>query len=404
MTASSTAPGQDAQRLARVLEYALLSVLVVLPIPLYAHHGGRPIVAALHIGLVLPLFWRRQRPELAFLAIAAVAFVQWIVYEPLPTDVTLLVALYTVASTGAFRRTILAASVLEFGVMLVLVGHPAVLGYATAGPAAQGMHGKIFAFIFLSGLTTAAAVLGVNVQTRRAYLREVEERAARLEAERDQQSQLAVAAERARVAREMHDIVAHNLAVMVALTDGAALTFQSNPERASIALSEASNAGRIALTDMRHVLGILRDPDAAAESTRESTPHLAALDRLVETVRHTGLDVHYRTRGPIPLLPAAIQLSAYRIVQEALTNVMRHACGARSVSVDVAVTEVEVAIVVHDDGAPSTAPPGTGHGLVGMRERAALHGGTVVAGFTSTGWRAETHLRIQHFKNEGEQP
>ena len=382
----STTAGQGAQRLARVLEYYLLCLLLVLPVPLYTWHTHRPMVAVLHVGLVLPLFWRRRSPELTFATIAAVALVQWIVYEPIPSDIALLVALYAIAVSGPIRQTVFAALVLEFGVLLVSIDH-------------HGIAAKIFGFIFLSGLTTAAAVLGTNVQTRRAYLREIEERAARLESERDQKAQLAVAAERARVAREMHDIVAHNLAVMVALTDGAALTMETNPQRATMALNEASNAGRTALHDMRRVLGILRDSDA--EPSREAMPHLSALDQLVETVRHTGLDVRYRTSGPIHTLPEALQLSTYRIVQEALTNVMKHARSAQVATVEVAVTDKEVAITVQDDGAPQTVPLGLGHGLVGMRERAALHRGSVTTGATARGWRTESRLQIDRLDEGG---
>lgn len=397
MTPYTQTPGLGDQRLARVFEWGALALLVLLPIPLYLHHTHRPIVLVFHLGLVLPLVWSRKAPEIVFAVIAAVALVQWLIYNPMPSDVALLIALFRVASTRSLRRTVFAAAVLEFGVLLVVLGHATLGGGVDSGPGPLRAH--FFDFIFLSGLTTAAAVLGTNLQTRRAYLREVEERAARLEGERDQQAQLAVAGERARVAREMHDIVAHNLAVMVALTDGATLTLTSNPGRATVALEEASKAGRAALTDMRRVLGVLRETDE--EATREVMPHLTALDQLIETVRHTGLDVRYRTSGSIQELPEGLQLSTYRIVQEALTNVMKHARGAERVAIEIAVTETEVAIVVQDDGATSDSPPGIGHGLVGMRERAALHGGSVVAGPTPTGWRAETRLRIQHLDSEG---
>lgn len=388
MTGRSTAPGQGAPSRARVLEFALLSVALVLPAAAYATHTGRWWVVVLHIGLVLPLFWRHRFPTAVFAIIAAVALVQWLTYQPLPSDAALLLALYTVASTGPLVRTLVAGGVLELGVLLVSIDHP---GYAA----------KTLGFIFLSGLTTAAAVLGTNVQTRRAYLREVEERAARLESERDQKARLAVAGERTRVARDMHDIVAHNLAVMIALTDGAALTLETNPRRARTALSEASNAGRTALSDLRRVLGILRDTES--EAPRESMPHLSALDQLVETVRHTGLDVRYRTTGPVHELPQAIQLSAYRVVQEAVTNVMKHARRAQVVTVGITATESDVAILVHDDGSTAGTPPDEGHGLVGIRERAALHHGSVVAGPTTTGWRVECRLRLDLSDHEGEQ-
>jgi signal transduction histidine kinase len=382
--------------LARGLENAALVLLLILPIPFYLHHVHRAFVVPLHLGLVLPLFFSRKVPEVAFALIAGVAFIQWLIYDPMPSDVALLIGLFIIASTRSLRTTIIAAGILEFGVLLVVL-HGTLNGNMSTSPGPLRAH--FFDFVFLSGLTTAAAVLGTNMQTHRAYLKEVEERAARLEAERDQQAQLAVAGERARVAREMHDIVAHNLAVMVALTDGAALTLKSNPDRAATALGEASNAGRTALNDMRRVLGILRDDDA--EPSREAAPHLSALDQLVETVRHTGLDVRYRTTGSIQTLPEALQVSAYRIVQEALTNVMKHARGARVVTVDIARTDAEVTILVQDDGSPTGAPLGVGHGMVGMRERAALHAGSINAGPAPTGWRTESTLKIQADEDQG---
>lgn len=400
MATYSSVPGRGPQPLTRALEYVAISVLLIFPIPLYVVHTHRPIVVALHAALVIPLYWSRKFPEAAFAVIAAVAFVQWFIYSPMPSDVAVLIALFSIASTRPLRHAILAAAVVEIGVLMVVLRHDTLGGGVVEGPGPWRAH--LFDFIFLSGLTTAATVLGTNHQNRRAYLAEVEERAARLESERDQQAQLAVAGERARVAREMHDIVAHNLAVMIALTDGAALTLHSNPDRATTALNEASNAGRIALTDMRRVLGILRDPDSVTQAPRETMPHLTALDQLIETVRYTGLDVRYRTSGPIRTLPEALQLSIYRIVQEALTNVMKHALGARTVTVEIAVTDLDVVIVVHDDGRAVSGPPGTGHGLVGMRERATLHGGTVAACSTPTGWRAEIHLQIQHLDTESE--
>ena len=389
--------GRGDQRLARMLELGAVGLLLVLPIPLYLHQTQRPIVVLIHLGLVVPLLWSRKAPEAAFATIAAVAFVQWITYHPMPSDVTLLIALFQVASTRPLRRAIVAAAVLEFGVLLVVLGRGTRGGGVDYGPGPLRAH--IFDFIFLSGLTTAAAVLGTNIQTRRAYLREVEERAARLESERDQKARLAVAGERTRIAREMHDIVAHNLAVMIALTDGASLTLDTNPGRARTALSEASNAGRTALNDMRRVLGILRDTED--ESPRESMPNLVTLDGLVETVRHTGLDVRYRTSGPLQALPDAVQLSVYRTVQEALTNVMKHARAARVVTIDLAASGAEVVVVVHDDGLSSDVSPEEGHGLVGLRERAALHGGTINARSTSTGWRVECRLPTDGSTEEG---
>lgn len=329
------------------------------------------------LGLVAPLLLRRRAPVLAFGLIAAFAFAQWCTTEPAAADAALLIAFYSVAVSCSRRLLIAAAVVLEIGVLL------AVVRYA-------GVHGGIMAFIFLSGLVTAAGVLGISVRVRRAYLAEVEQRAARLELERDQQAQLAVAAERARVAREMHDIVAHNLSVMIALTDGAALTLASDPQRAGVALEEVSRAGRLALTDMRRVLGLLRNSDNPA--ARAPAPGVADLEGLLDTVRHTGLQVRYETSGPLADLEPGIALSAYRIVQEAVTNTLKHAADAHLIDVALHVLDDGVQLTVHDDGrVVADATPG-GHGIVGMRERAAVHRGAVHAGPTPAGWLVRAWL------------
>lgn len=384
MTDGSIEPGQGSQRLARVLEYVLLCILLVLPAVIYVWRTGHLYVGALHIALVLPLFWRRRFPELAFAVVAVVALVQWRIYEPMPSDAALLVSLYGIASTATLKRTLYGVATLEVGIVLVAFEYP---NFA----AGLGI------FTLLTALTTQAAVLGVNAQNRRAYLHEVEQRAARLAVERDQERRLATAAEQARVAREMHDIVAHNISVMVALTDGASLTMPTDPDRAAVALAEASRAGRTALTDMRRVLGLLR-PEAAP--ARDPAPQLTSLDDLITTVRHTGLDVRYRTTGPIAALPDAVQLSIFRVVQEALTNVMKHAHGARAATVSITARGGEVVITIQDDAPPTGTDPGTGLGLIGMRERAALHDGAVTAGPTNTGWRTEARLRLDDTERE----
>lgn len=331
------------------------------------------------IGLVIPLILRRKAPILTFAFIAAVAFVQWFTAEPAVADAALLVAFYAVARSAPRRYVFAAGLVLELGVLLAVLRYTPTHGGHTLG------------FVFLSGLVVAAGVLGWSVRVRTAYLNEVEQRAARLELERDQQAQLAVAAERARVAREMHDIVAHNLSVMIALTDGAALHVGTDPARATAALGEASRAGRAALTDMRRVLGLLRhDDDAAALAP---APGVGDLEALLDTVRHTGLDVRYETSGPIDELEPGAALSAYRIVQEAVTNTLKHASGANVINVSLRVLDGGVQILVRDDGrgaAPGSG--GSGHGIVGMRERAAVHRGEVHAGPTPRGWLVRAWL------------
>lgn len=356
--------------------------------------GPRRILAEPHdaervvllVALVLPLLARRRFPVAAFVVIAAVAFVQWLVSGPAVADVALLVTFYNLALSAPRRIVLAAAATLEFGALLAVLKFTAAHG------------GHILGFFFLSGLVTATGALGWSVRLRRAYLHEVEQRAARLEFERDQQAQLATSAERARVAREMHDIVAHNLAVMIALTDGASLTLHADPDRAAAALHEASRAGRSALTDMRRVLGVLRDSNDLAAFA--PAPGIADLERLLTAVRHTGLEVRYETSGAISALEPGMQLSAYRIVQEAVTNTIKHAAGATVIEVAITARPDAVEVIVRDNGRGHTPSASGGHGILGMRERAAVHSGHVQAGPTGAGWQVfallPTHAAEPH--------
>ena len=249
---------------------------------------------------------------------------------------------------------------------------------------------------FLSGTVTAAAVLGLNVKVRTAYLAEVEQRAARLEFERDQQGQLAVAAERGRIARELHDIVAHNLSVMIALNDGASFTIGTDPERAAAAVAEASSVGRAALRDMRRVLGVLRD-DATDAPALAPAPAIADLDQLLGTVRRTGLRVEFTRTGPIAGLSPSLQLSIYRLVQESVTNTVKHAVAADQVTVRIRRAADCVDVLVTDNGRPGPAggaptSPLRGHGILGMRERVAANDGQLTVGPTAGGWRVHAQF------------
>ena len=180
------------------------------------------------------------------------------------------------------------------------------------------------AFVGLSALTVAAGVLGTSVRHRRALLASLEDRAARLELERDQQGLLAAAAERARIAREMHDIVAHNLTVMIALADGAVFAAERAPEKATTAMETVSATGRQALAEMRRLLGVLREDEVERTLLRPS-PGVPQIDQLVEQVRAAGLPVTLEVAGDGRALPAGAQLTVFRLVQEALTNTLKHA-------------------------------------------------------------------------------
>jgi signal transduction histidine kinase len=246
----------------------------------------------------------------------------------------------------------------------------------------------------------AMAGLGLGGRVARLYITTLHDRAVRQEVERDQRARLAEAAERTRISREMHDILGHTLSVMVGLADGAAGLAETSPERGAETLRIIADSGRGALADLRRLLGTLREnTTASADLPLAPQPGLADLDALLERVRAAGPTVTLHTEGELAALPAGLQLTVYRIVQEALTNTLKHAALATTIDVAVVATSHTVRVTVEDSG-----PPGTprriprsdgGQGLLGMRERAALYQGTVTAGPNPRGgWsvRAQLHF------------
>jgi signal transduction histidine kinase len=359
---------------------------------------GRPV--AFDLALTLPLLWRRKRPTAAFLVISAVALVQWLSGTPAGADFAVLVALYAV---GLYERRPLAiataAAIAQIGVVL------AALRWAPSGA-------KLTSIVLLTGTVTAAWVLGVYVRTRRAYVRSVLERAATAERERDQQAMIAAAGERARISREMHDIVAHSLSVMIALSDGAAIAVAREPQTARKAMEQASTLGRQALAEVRRLLGALHEGDDVQPDELAPQPGIAQLDDLVAQVRSAGLAVDLVVVGqPLALLPAA-QLAVYRMVQEALTNVLKHAYSPTRATVTLRYGPDRIDVEVENDDEPRpvgrrsgagpnpiTADGGLrqhlGLGLAGMRARAAVFDGTVEAARgVEGGWRVVSHLRL----------
>ncbi|MEU7059261.1 histidine kinase [Streptomyces sp. NPDC046197] len=331
--------------------------------------------------LALPLVWRRRAPLTAFLAMSAVALVQWCADVRIPADVSLLIALYTVAAYAPRRRTWLAIGVLEGGI---------VLASARWAPEGRGAE----SFVALSAMAVAAAVIGMNMRSRRAHMAFLEERAVRLERERDQQAQLAVAGERSRIAREMHDIVTHNLSVMVALADGAVFAQERSPDRATAAMRQVSTTGRQAITDMRRFLGVLRadEPDAL----RHPMPGIAQLEPLADQVRAAGLPTRLRIAGDPAGVPVPAQLTVYRLVQEALTNTLKHTPPGTRADVRVRCDPQRITVHVTDDGPAVKVPVASGgQGLHGMRERAAAYGGEFEAGpRPDGGWHVRAVLAL----------
>ncbi|MFJ4094337.1 sensor histidine kinase [Kitasatospora sp. NPDC089913] len=383
---AATAAARRIPRLPPQVWDALLPALLLLNAATVPVPQERAFTVALTAALALPLLWRRRAPLAVFGAVVAAATVQWLLDVQLPADIAVLVALYTVAARSDRRTALAAAAVVEAGVLL------ACLRWAPDGAFATP-------FVAVTATTVAAAVLGTNVRTTRAYLAAVEERAAHREREQEQRARLAVAEERARITREMHDIVTHNLSVMVALADAAGYARQRSPDRADAAMRQISGTGRQALTDMRRSLGVLRADEPDAE--RHPLPGIAQLDALAEQMSAAGLPTRLEVHGGHGHLPATAQLTVYRLVQEALTNALKHTPAGTGATVRIGCSPGTVTVDVTDNGpcpppsagAPAAAP--SGHGIPGMRERAAAYGGTLRAGpLPGGGWGVRTRLLL----------
>ncbi|NUS31166.1 MAG: two-component sensor histidine kinase [Streptomyces sp.] len=334
------------------------------------------------IALVVPLWWRRKAPAVTYFVIASVSLAQWSMGIWLPTGVSALLALYTLARNGSLR---------VLGWAAALTVGQVVLAVFVLVPTAHPVIGSFF----MLATATAAITAGLTLRIRQMYLAALEDRARRLEIEHDQRVQLTAAAERSRVAREMHDIVGHNLSVMVSVADGAATLAANRNEQSTQALRILGDTGRQAMNELRRVLGVLRD-EQDTEHMLSPQPGIADLDLLLERVRAAGVRVTYRVVGDLASLGSGIQLTVYRVVQESLTNTLKHAGTGTSAEVTITVEAGEVRIRVSDTGAPPGTPArakpektrdddDSGHGLVGIRQRAAMYGGTVIIGPRDTG-------------------
>ncbi|MFC8898785.1 sensor histidine kinase [Streptomyces cinereoruber] len=346
--------------------------------PSVDHPVAYGVVAAL-FSLVLAL--RRRAPERMLLLTVALGLAQLALdLEPFLADFAMFVIVYTVAVHDGPRwasRLALAGGL--SAATLAQLRWP--VEDPTSGPA------KVFFTIIMTVPFALAWVLGDSLRTRRAYFAQLEERASRLEQEREAQAKVAVAAERARIARELHDVVAHNVSVMVVQADGAAYVMDSSPETAKQALETISTTGRQALAEMRRLLGILRTGEHQEAGEYVPQPDVGQIEDLVEQVRGAGLTVDFAIEGSPRPLPSGVELTAYRIVQEALTNTRKHGGPDVGASVRLVYFDDGLGLLVEDDGrgAPQEmyedgGADGRGHGLIGMRERVGMVGGTLDAG------------------------
>lgn len=355
--------------------------IVKAPMPSVPRAAAVPVVLALCAAVAL----RRRAPEKMLILVTGCGLAQLALnVEQNPADFAMLVVVYTVAAEGerwASRFALVAALAAPLLATLRWPGadHP------EGGE--RTWWGAAIATVFTTIPFVLAWVLGDSIRTRRAYYAQLEERAARLEKEREAQAKVAVAAERARIARELHDVVAHNVSVMVVQADGAAYVMDAAPDQARQALETISGTGRQALAEMRRLLGVLRSGAPSDDSDYVPQPDVDQIDDLVEQVRGAGLPVDFKIVGSPRPLPSGVELTAYRIVQEALTNTRKH--GGPDVGASVRLTYFDdgLGLLVEDDGRGARqevyedgGADGQGHGLIGMRERVGMVGGTLDAG------------------------
>jgi len=311
--------------------------------------------------------FRRAYPIATFWVVL-VATSALVVVERYPSWVCLGIAAYSVAVYCSARSAVVLAAISVAAVVA-----------AEAVSSQNDENYLALTALTAAAINTIALLLGIIRGSRIRYVAAVVDRSA-------QREQLAVIGERNRIAREMHDVVAHGLSVMVRLSDGADAVADADPERSREAVRQIGATGRACLADMRRLLGVLDD---GVEASRAPQPTLGELEPLLETYRATGMPVTLRERGIRPTDPA-VQLVVYRAVQESLTNALRYAVGARHVLVSLRFDDEEIEVDVTDDGNSDvpTTTVGTGHGLLGLRERAALYGGRVDAGpLEGSGWR-----------------
>jgi signal transduction histidine kinase len=337
--------------------------------------GGRSVLAVLLVLLTLPLAFRRRAPAGTLLVVTASlvvasAFVRHSTGVPVEVFIAVLVAFYSVRAHCDERRAPITGALALATIAIVDLARPGFFN-GTGSP----RPGAWLAFAI-------AWLVGRDMRRRRERVADLESRAERLEREHEEKARLAATEERARIARELHDIVAHGVSVIVAQAR-AGPHLVADRERATAAFQAIESSGREALVELRRLLGILRSEDEQLAIGPQ--PGLSSLQSLVEQVRGSGLPVDLQIEGEPVHLPAGIDLSAYRIVQEALTNVVKH---AKATSAEVAIRydphALEIAIADDGRGGAATANGG-GHGLIGMRERVVLYGGTLDIGVRDGG-------------------
>jgi signal transduction histidine kinase len=336
------------------------------------------------LAVTLPLIFRKWWPIPVFGVVLTSAIIAVLLgMSATATVLAVALAIYGVALFAGPRRSAFALGITLLGITLSTVINVVVVAphFSVVPPDAEVLKSTLISSLAVSWIAIGSGwMLGRSFRARREYAVQLAEHRA----------QQAVAEERLRIAREMHDVVAHSIGVIVMKAAVANHVYETRPQESREALGVIESVGRAALADIERVLGSLRSEE---EAELAPSPGLDDVPRLIENARLADVQVELE-RGPMPSLPSAVQLSAYRIVQEALTNIIKHAAPARC-TVRITTESGELHLAVINDGAPSRAVSKSGHGLIGMRERVALHHGTLVAGARADGGFA-VHARLPY--------
>ncbi|MEE2528772.1 histidine kinase [Pseudarthrobacter sp. J75] len=339
--------------------------------------AGRPELFLLSCSLVVPLAWRRTRPVEAAAVMTVICLIQWALgIEPVAGQIAVPLIIYAVSAYGPAWAS---KSVLILG----MVGGIMLTTRTFSGSAETGVLGLTIGSLYtvlIWMLVLFSWTLGDLTRVRRLQLQALQDRARRLEIEHRQERSLAAADERSHIAREMHDIVAHSLSVIITQADGGRYAAAVEPAAATKALETIAATGRTSLAEMRRLLGVLRSDDAA---TTRPLPGLNDLDELFLGMRAAGLPLQFSQHGQARRpLPAGAELTAYRFFQEGLTNVLKHAGPDARAEASLTWSAKGLELEIHDDGrgAGADPPQSPGNGLRGMGERVALYDGTLAAG------------------------
>jgi signal transduction histidine kinase len=349
----------------RWIDRALTALLLVAgEVELFARTGGPEPQSVVIVAVgYLTLLWRRSRPVVA----GTVMFSTWVLFNLAGDDVKsvqmpLIAALFMGYAMGAYAE----GRAARLAPWVIFVGVSAVT--AT-------WEDQVFTdFIFPTAFVLLAWLAGRGVRTRTRLTEELHEAAVQAQEAHEQEIARAAADERRRIAREMHDVVAHSMSVMVVQAGGARRILERDPARAVDAAAHIEEVGRAAMAEMRRLLGLMHHGEE-----RGPQPSMRGLDALVERTRAAGLPVSLTVEGEPRSLPAGMDLAAYRVVQEALTNAIRHA-GAAPTEVTVRWEPAHLELEIVDNGAPAANGNGGGHGLVGMEERVRLYDGELRTG------------------------